>query len=80
MSVYNKIIKFIYCSKLYELIYKALPKTRVYFIIKWNINAAQWRRKQYGLNVTALELIILRKKIIIINVYNLRNGDLRLRE
>ena len=79
-SAYNRITKFTYCPKPYELTYKALSETRIYFIIKRDINAAQWKRKKYGLNVTALKLITLRKKIIIINVYNSRNGGSRLRE
>ena len=79
-SAYNRMTKFTYCPKPYELAYEALPETRVCFMIRRDIGAAQWRRRQYGPNVAALELTTLRGKITIINVYNSRNEDSRLRE
>jgi hypothetical protein len=78
--VYNRITKSTYCPKPYELAYEALPETRVCFIVRRDVGAAQWRRKQYGLNVAALELTTLRGKITIVNVYNPRGGGPRLRE
>jgi hypothetical protein len=77
---YNRITKSTYCPKPYELAYEALPETQVCFMIRRDIGAAQWRRRQYDPNVAVLELITLRKKITIINVYNLRGGGPRLRE
>jgi hypothetical protein len=77
---FNRYTNSTYCPKPYELAYDAKPGTRVCFMIRRDIGAAQWRRRQYGPNVAALELITERGKLIIINVYNPRTGSSRLRE
>jgi len=77
---YNRMTKSTYCPKPYELAYEALPETRVCFMIRRDIGAAQWKRRQYGSNVAALKLTTLSGKITIVNVYNPRDGGPRLHE
>ena len=49
-------------------------------MVRRNVGAAQWRRKQYRPNVASLELDTKRGKISIINVYNPRAGGPQLYE
>jgi len=49
-------------------------------MIRRDVGAAQWRRKQYGPNVAALELTTKRGKLSIINVYNPKIRSPRLGE
>jgi hypothetical protein len=77
---FNQYTNSTYCPKPYELAYDAKPSTRVCFIIRRDVGAAQWRRKQYGPNVTTLELTTERGKLTIINVYNPKIGGPRLGE
>ena len=77
---YNRWTKSTYCLKLYELAYEARPETRVCFMIKRDVGATQWRRRQYGPNVAALELDTDQGKLTVINVYNPRAGGLRIQE
>jgi len=49
-------------------------------MIKRDVGNAQWRRRQYGPNVAALELDIDQGKLTIINVYNPRTSSPRLQE
>ncbi len=67
---YSRLTKSTYCPKPYELAYEAGPETRVCFMIKRDVGIAQWRRRQYGPNVAALELDTSQGKLTILNVYN----------
>ena len=49
-------------------------------MIRRDIGAARWRRKQYGSNTASLQLITERGKVTIINVYNSRAGGPRVQE
>ena len=53
---YNRLTKSTYCPKPYELAYEALPETRVCFMVRRDVGAAQWKRRQYGPNVATLEI------------------------
>jgi hypothetical protein len=78
--VYNRLIKSTYCLKPYELLYEAHPEIRVCFMIRRDVGVAQWRRTQYGLNVTTLKLDTSQGKVTILNVYNPGAGGPRIRE
>jgi hypothetical protein len=70
---YNRLTKSTYCPKPYELAYEALPETRVCFMVRRDVGAAQWKRRQYGPNVATLEIDTARGKLTILNVYNPRS-------
>ncbi len=77
---YNKYTKSTYCPRPYQLAYEPRSETRVCFMIRRDINASQWKRRQYGSNTAVLELVIGNDKLSIINVYNPRTGGPRIRE
>jgi hypothetical protein len=77
---FNQFTLSTYCLKLYELAYEATLETRVYFMIKRDVGAAQWRRKQYGPNVASLTLLTNPDALTIINVYNPRERGPRIKE
>ena len=69
---YNRYTKSIYCPRGFTLTYDALPTIKVCFIISRNINAAHWKRRQYGPFTTALWVRLKGLKATIINIYNPR--------
>jgi len=77
---FNRFTLSTYCPKPYELAYEATPETRVCFMIKRDVGAAQWRRKQYGPNVASLTLLTNPDALTIINVYNPRERGPRIKE
>ena len=77
---FNRYTGSTYCPKPYELAYEADQSTRVCFMVRRDVGAAQWKRKQYGPNVASLELNTKRGKISIVNVYNPRDRGPRLHE
>jgi hypothetical protein len=42
-------------------------------MVRRDVGAAQWKRRQYGPNVATLEIDTARGKLTILNVYNLRS-------
>jgi endonuclease/exonuclease/phosphatase family metal-dependent hydrolase len=77
---YNRLTKSTYYPKLYELAYDARPETRVCFIIRRDVGVSQWKRRQYGPNVAALEINTAQGKLTILNTYNPRARGPRLQE
>jgi len=75
---YNKLSQSTYCPKGFILLYKALPTTRVCFIVSREVNAAYWSYKQYSLYVAALQLILRKTTVSIINIYNPRGSRPRI--
>ena len=49
-------------------------------MIRRDVGVAQWRRRQYGPNVAALEIDTAQGKLTVINVYNPRSTGPRLQE
>jgi Endonuclease-reverse transcriptase len=49
-------------------------------MIRRDVGAAQWRRRQYGPNVASLTLFTNPNTLTIINVYNLRERGPRIKE
>ena len=77
---YNTWTKSTYCPKPYQLAYEAHPETRVCFMIRRDVPASQWKRRQYGPNVAALTVILQERTLTAINVYNPRGNGPRVKE
>jgi endonuclease/exonuclease/phosphatase family metal-dependent hydrolase len=49
-------------------------------MVRRDIRESQWKRKQYGPNVAALDITLQDRRITIINVYNPRSNGPRIKE
>jgi len=77
---YNNRTKSTYCPKPYQLAYEALPEIRTCFMIRRDVPASQWKRRQYGPNVATLTIVLQERTLTIVNVYNPRSNDPRIKE